>query len=212
MPVVLITEDSILRHCFPILFAIMPYLNPDPLLPVHPEEFLNNTSVHKMLPDEKTAKAFFKTLCSRLLHVNAWKKWSGNKITDCKLCDRHGNEAERPIRMFDYFRISCNMQSNIEGKAYEWLRVEGLEKFEAPEEELMLIEVRQVSDPDFDKSDSFTGISKYTNNSFIIRRIKKSLTVEIHGRNEQSKFPVTTAFQWRKLAKGLISSLTSKDH
>lgn len=202
----------------------------DTPFPILQERFHNGTCLQKKLHDEKTAKAFFKTMCSRLLQAEVWKKWGGNKNADCKLCDRYGNETERPIRMFDYFRMSTKPEHKKGTEAYEWLRVEALERYEAPEEELMLISVRQVHQPDFERKDFLNGVCKQPTNSFMVKRVKRSVYVELLLCNEQSRVPVTvfekachvitgavtslgsTAFQWKKLAKQLISSVASGDH
>ena len=163
----------------------------------------------------------------KLLDVNNWEEISIGIIKAAfNLCDKFGNEVDRPPQEEDYFKIDIPGPGSVNGEGYDWVQVENIiaENDPVNDTDQISIMVRPASCPLNSKESIAHFFSDSSTSTFLIKREKTVVTAEIHGRNEKpnhqrentveiirNKVVATGAmlsfsdFQWKQLAIGFLS-------
>jgi len=178
----------------------------------------------KNLPTEEEAKTVFVAAKERLLDVNHWEDISEGISTSFVLVDHFGNLKSGPPRAGDFLKIDIPGPGPSEGEGYDWVKVEAIEDYTAPDasQESISIRVRPSHDPRMEEGTAHFFDNKATS-SFVVKREKNIVSAAVHGRNEESNTTAKTvsdklrnavikvaavagfsAIQWKKLAKGLV--------
>lgn len=178
----------------------------------------------KKLSSEDTAKALFIEARQRLLNVNSWDEISKGLSASFTLTDSFGNLKSGEPKPGDYFKIDIPGPGPDAGNGYDWVKVEAVEDYSAPDamQESIALRVRPSHDPRMDEGTAHFFDNKATS-SFVVKREKNVVSAGIHGRNEASNSAAKTvsdklrntvikiaaaagfsAIQWKKLAKGLV--------
>ena len=193
-------------------------------IPSQQEGAQSNTTAEKTLDSEVLAKQFFEKTATRLMNVNEWSSYTGVFTADFQLYDSKGNEVQRPVQMHDYFKIDVPGPGTITGEGYDWVQVETLEKYTAPQEDMVLITVRPTHNPLNDKKDIAHFFTDESTSSFIVKRTGIKVTAEVHGRNEKPNtkadsiidkarnvfagsvaVSLFSKYQWKSMAEGLLN-------
>jgi hypothetical protein len=177
--------------------------------------------------NEEEAKLIFDEAKKRLLSVNTWKEISGNISASFTLIDKSGKKIDHEAQVGDYFKIDIPGPGTKSGGGYDWVRIEAIEDHSngSAEKESLGIRVRPAPNPQTNTNDNETAhfFKDQATSNFIIERNKRTVSAEVHGRNEK---PNTTThkpldklrnavvgssailgvshIQWKKLMKGLI--------
>ena len=201
----------------------MSHNSTDNVIPPQEAGAQSDTYAFKKLDDDTTAKLFFKVVCDRLKNVNSWQKYSGDLTADFRLCDEKGNEVDRSVQKSDRFKIDVPGPGTIAGNGYDWVKVEAIEESALSEGEMIMLRVRPASNPTDEKNDTAHFFTEDSTSSFIVKRIKDTVSAEVHGRNEKlnvgtgnildktrnalagaAAIAGASEFQWKSLTKGLI--------
>ena len=175
---------------------------------------------------DKGAVSLFKTAVERLLDVNNWSRLCGISSASFRLTDEKGTEVGRPIKAGDHFRIDIPGPGTVTGNGYDWVQIEKIEPHLNPcaEWEAIAITVRSAPNPLNEDEHTAHFFSEEATSTFLVKRDKKRVTAEVHGRNEK---PNTTTvntldnlrntvvgtaaltgfsdIQWKQLVKGILS-------
>jgi hypothetical protein len=175
---------------------------------------------------DKGAVGLFKTAVERLLDVNNWSRLCGISSASFRLTDEKGTEVDRPIKAGDHFRIDIPGPGTVTGKGYDWVQIEKIEPHLNPcaEWEAIAIIVRSAPNPLNEDEHTAHFFSEEATSTFLVKRDKKRVTAEVHGRNEKPNTAtgntldnlrntvVGTAaltgfsdIQWKQLVKGILS-------
>jgi hypothetical protein len=184
----------------------------------------SDTVEEKKLATEEEAKAIFLQAKQRLLDINHWEDISKGISATFNLTDHFGNLKNGAPQPGDYFKIDIPGPGPKAGEGYDWVKVEAIEDYSAPDaqQESTSILVRPSHDPRMDEGTAHFFDNKATS-SFVVKREKNIVSARIHGRNESSNTAAKSisdnlrnavikvaaaagfsAIQWKKLAKGLI--------
>lgn len=181
----------------------------------------DTSSVRDFL-SEKEAKDHFNIVKERLFNVNQWHSHAGAATAEFKLFDADGNEADRQIMKWDYFQIDIPGPGSVSGNGYDWVQVENIEEENSREEECITITVRPCPNPLNPDPDVAHFFEDSATSSFVIMRNGKSVSAEVHGRNEKPNTKVEkiidkvrnatiaataisgfSSVQWKALVEGL---------
>src|SRR5215210_528469 len=121
----------------------------DRLVPLQQEGAQSNVSEHINAKNEQEAKAIFNEAKERLLHVNSWKKISGNISASFALTKEDGDTLEREAHVGDFFKIDIPGPGTKTGNGYDWVRVEVIEDHsnESADRESFGMQVRPSANP-----------------------------------------------------------------
>ncbi|MBS1565779.1 MAG: hypothetical protein JST39_15430 [Bacteroidetes bacterium] len=179
----------------------------------------------KQLPSEADAKALFIQARDRLLDVNHWEAISHGLSASFTLTDSFGNLKNSPPQPGDFLKIDIPGPGTSAGHGYDWVKVEAVEDYSAPDatQESIALRVRPSHDPRMDEGTAHFFDNKATS-SFVVRRENNTVTAGIHGRNESSNTAAKSisdklrnavikvaaaagisAIQWKGLARGLVA-------
>ena len=173
-------------------------------------------------PNSTQAKFFFNQARDRLYNIANWSNVSEGISASFALTDRDGIIKNGLPVVGDHIRINIPGPGSSVGEGYDWVRIEMVEEKSEPERESCVIKVRPSEDPST-KEGTAHFFEKQATSSFMVKRERMLLAVEIHGRNEKPNTDnkkltdkirnllVSTAakgglakIQWQKLAKGLL--------
>ncbi|WP_276370878.1 hypothetical protein [Chryseolinea sp. H1M3-3] len=177
------------------------------------------------LPSEEDAKAFFKTVKSRLQNVNEWKSYAGNLSAVFQLVDPQGTEVQRDVQKGDYFKIDIPGPGTKSGEGYDWVQVEDVENDNTPNGDRFAFRVRPTDNPQSNENDVAHFYSDQSTSSFVVERNGNTITASIHDRNtkpntsaERTSDKIRDAvvgaagvasfskIQWKKLTDGLLKT------
>ena len=183
----------------------------------------SNTVAETSTASEVEAKQLFERACQRLLNVNDWHQYAGKATADFVLCDAQGNEVQRSAQKGDHFKIDIPGPGTVTGEGYDWVQIEAIEKLELPEEESLVIRVRPATNPNNSRQDTAHFFTEEATSNFLVKRIGKTVTAEVHGRNENPNTKAETIvdkarnaaiaagaitgfakLQWKSLVNGLL--------
>lgn len=201
----------------------MENLDTSAYIPVQTEGVENNSIAEKTLDTEMAAKEFFSAAAKRLMDVNAWGTYTGPLTASFQLCDSKGDEVQRTVKLHDHFKINIPGPGNTAGEGYDWVRVEELKRFQAPDEDMLLIRVRPAANPLNNKTDVAHFLSDSATSSFVVKRKGTMVAAEVHGRNEKpnveaesvldkarnalagtAAVALVSKYQWKSLVNGLL--------
>ncbi|HVS94578.1 MAG TPA: hypothetical protein VHE59_21215 [Mucilaginibacter sp.] len=174
---------------------------------------------------QKEAHTAFQKAAARLLTVGEWHNYAGPGSSRFCMTNNMGEEVSGFAREGFLFNIDLPAPGSNAGDGLEWVMIERIEAAgdaQSVEEYISLL-ARPVPDPR--KTD--TAIAHFykeaSTSTFIIKRLNKTVTVAIHGRNEtpnneqvglhdkirNTLIALTARIglagpQWKKLAKGLL--------
>ena len=175
---------------------------------------------------EQGAAGLFKTAVERLQDVNQWSRLCGISSAAFRLTDALGTEVDRLIQMGDHFRIDIPGPGTITGNGYDWVKIENIETQLNPQAEWEAMSIRVRPSPNPLNTDESTAhfFSHDATSTFLVKREKKRVTAEVHGRNEQPNTATDNTIdklrntligkaaitglgdtQWKQLVKGILS-------
>lgn len=154
------------------------------LVPTQKKGQRNDVKKSVMCKTSSEAKEFFKIIKQRLLNVNRWQTYAGKMSANFKLCDAAGNEVNRRVRRNDYFKIDIPGPGTVEGKGFDWAKVEAIEELTTDKEEYIAIRARAAKNPKNNDTNIAHFFSKDAISSFIIHRRGRKILIGIYGRNE----------------------------
>jgi len=179
----------------------------------------------KQLSTEEEARALFLQAKQRLLDINHWEEISEGISASFNLTDNFGNLKTGVPKAGDYLKIDIPGPEPGAGGDHDWVKVEAIEDYSAPDasQESVSVRVRPSHDPRMDEGTAHFFDSKATS-SFVVKRENNKVSASIHGRNESAntasksisdklknaviKIAAAAGFsaiQWKKLAKGLVN-------
>lgn len=184
-----------------------------------------NTEHVVSLENRENAQQLFKTATQRLLDVNQWEELCGIGSANFQLTDKNGNEIERTAREGDHFKIDIPGPGSVEGKGYDWVRIEKIEEDidSAGDSESIAVRVRPATNPTTPGQEVAHFFNEEATSSFVIEREGTLVKAGVYGRNEKPNTVIKnlvdkarnavialgaisgiSSVQWQKLAKGLI--------
>ena len=184
----------------------------------------NEFSIH--CNSREDAIRLYNQAIERLIDINHWQKYAGQMLAKFELCNKNGDPKENAVEEGDYFKIDIPGPGSVAGEGYDWVQIEKIYHDDDPAHDTALtgIRVRPVPSPCNDKNDTAHFFAEDATSSFIVKREKKTVTAEIHGRNEvpnnntnstvdnvRNKLVAGLAarafsdIQWQQLIKGLLS-------
>ena len=190
-----------------------------------PEQYVGKeTNIEEELSggNERAAKEMFEESRTRLLNVNRWHDLAGGPSAAFQLTDEKGISVNRAVVEGDYFKIDIPGPGNVEGKGYDWVRVEKIEEEHDEDHDLVLIRVRPAKEPSSGEHTTHFFTSEATSN-FVVERRGSHIKAAVYGRNEKPNtetsnivdktrntmvalgaFAGFSEIQWKKLVKGLL--------
>lgn len=184
-----------------------------------------NTEHTISLENREQAEKLFKTAAQRLLDVNNWEQLCGTGSANFQLTDPHGNYITRTATEGDHFKIDIPGPGSVEGKGYDWVRIEKIEESIDCERdnESIAIRVRPATNPTTPGNEVAHFFNEEATSSFIIEREGISVKAGVYGRNEKPNTVIKnlvdkarnavvalgaisgiSSVQWQKLSRGLI--------
>jgi hypothetical protein len=173
--------------------------------------------------DNLQAKRLFVKARDRLFDIASWGDISEGISASFQLTDKNGNIEHGLPKVGDHIRINIPGPGSSAGAGYDWVRIEIVQEGTESEKEFAVIKVRPSAAPEKQKGTAHFFDSAATS-SFIVKREKRHISAEIHGRNEKPNMETekvtdqirnlvvgsaaTSGFakiQWQKLAKGLLN-------
>jgi len=182
----------------------------------------NFASVSFSTVDE--AKQMYNIAKSRLLNVNEWNRIAAGISATFTLTDQSGNQVNAIPEKGNYFQIDLPAPGTITGDGFDWVQVESVEETnDNNNEEVIAIRVRPASNPAKTNEDVAHFFTDEATSSFIVSRKGKTVTAEVHGRNEKANTEAESiidktrnalvaagakagisSIQWKNLVNGLI--------
>jgi hypothetical protein len=175
--------------------------------------------------DENDARKLFIVARNRLVDINHWDAYCGLVTATFRLTDQHGNEVNRTAEKGDYFRIDLPAPGPVEGRGYDWVRIEEIEdkSNSQGDHEVIGIRVRPAHNPK-DKGENVAHFFKEdATSTFVIERDGTEVKAAVYGRNEMPNTETSNVadkvrnavvgvtailgfsnVQWKNLVKGLI--------
>lgn len=136
----------------------------------------------------KAASGLFEAAKVRLLDINNWYRFCGNKGAEFFLTDANGHEL-RGIEPETGHLIQIKLPAppNDKGDGYDWVRIEAWEhsKNVVHDEEMFGFRVRPVKNPLDHSSESAHFYTSDATSTFLIRRKKRTVYAIERGRNEK---------------------------
>lgn len=170
------------------------------------------------------ALLLFQAARKRLLDINNWRKWCGDKGAEFQLTDKNGLPKSSQPEIGDLIRIKLSGPPNPEGDGFDWVRIETFEdnKTLLQDAEVFGFRVRPSQNPgnkSGPKAHFYTGDATST---FLIIRNSHVVYALERGKNEipnssgkwfskiRNKLIAVAAMiglskpQWKRLTKGLL--------
>jgi hypothetical protein len=137
-------------------------------------------------PDVEEANRRFLLAKTKLKDISNWHLISGPASSKFSLADTNGHELYRMALTGDYFYIDLPAPGSIAGKGLDWVRIETIVEFDDPggDSEFISMTVRPVANPGNADKTIAHFFDHDTTNTLIVQRLNKTVTAEVHGRNE----------------------------
>lgn len=167
----------------------------------------------------------FRQAATRLLTVNKWHEYAGPGSARFCLTNNEGEEVNGFAKEGFLFSIDLPVPGSDAGDGLEWVIIERLEAVEDAKatEEFVTMTARPIPDPLKSDSEIAHFYKDVSTSTFIVKRVGKTVSAEVHGRNEtpnnsdvnlhdkiRNTVVALTARiglagpQWKKLASGLL--------
>ncbi|MEP6616298.1 MAG: hypothetical protein ABJA57_06940 [Ginsengibacter sp.] len=197
-----------------------------PIIPKQEKGDQSDTYKAIKLKTPEEAEAFYKIAKNRLLDVAHWHKVSGMGSATFDLFNGNGNKVRRLAKEGDYLRIDIPGPGSKKGDGYDWVKLEEIEYKNDPlkDYEEVSMRARPAKNPKSKTGTTAHFFKDEASSTFVVARGKNIVQAEIHGRNELPNVEQETKidsirnavmamgamlgfskFQWKKLAKGLVS-------
>lgn len=184
-----------------------------------------NTEHVLSLENKESAQQLFRTAMQRLLNVNQWEDLCGIGSANFQLTDPNGHEVERSAQEGDHFKIDIPGPGSVEGRGYDWVRIEKIEEDNdlQADSESIAVRVRPATNPTTPGNEVAHFFNDEATSSFVVEREGSVVTAGVYGRNEKPNTGIKnlvdkarnavvglgaisgiSSVQWHKLAKGLI--------
>ena len=195
------------------------------IVPVQKEGKETNSEYSISLENRESAQRIFKAASERLLLINDWESLSGSMSANFYLTDSLGNEVTRLAAEGDYFKIDIPGPGGVEGRGYDWVRIEKIQEDIDCEKDLesVAMRVRPAPNPKTPGEKVAHFFKDDATSSFVIMREGKKVTAAVYGRNEKPNSVINnlidkvrnvmiaisaiagiSSIQWDNLVKGLI--------
>jgi hypothetical protein len=135
-------------------------------------------------PEE--ARMIFDAAVARLLDVNNWERICGPLSAKFTLTNDEGTDVSDKVVPGYYFRIDIPGPGPSAGEGFDWVKVEELEDRRNPADadETVTIRVRPSASPRTDEKDTAHFFDASASSTFRVKREGRTVTAEVHGRNE----------------------------
>lgn len=147
-----------------------------------------NASASVGCKSRNEAVSLFKLARSRLLDIDNWHAFSGNRMVSAvfKHTDENGESVKRLPTPGDYIRIDLPGPGPSVGDGYDWVRIESIDYAPAPDqaEEYCTMRVRPATNPAGNSEDIAHFYTDTATSSFLLQRIDKTVIAEEQGKNE----------------------------
>jgi hypothetical protein len=176
-----------------------------------------------VVDDPQSAGLHFSQVKERLLNVNQWKDISGPQSASFVVHNERGEPLDRQVQVGDYIRIKIPGPGLSTGNGYDWVKVLDITESRDGDTEQVTMMVKPSDNPQNSTSETAHFFDESATSTFIVKREGRTLTAEVHGRNEETNKEITqtidklrntlvaagatTVFsdiQWRKLAESLV--------
>jgi hypothetical protein len=163
----------------------------------------------KVLETIEEAHAFYQSCKQRLLDVNHWGDISGKGSAVFELTDEKGSVKRGEPQQGDHFKIDIPGPGSSAGEGYDWVKVELVEDHSNHEaaQEWIVIKVRPSDNPANADEIIAHFMQPGASSSFIVRRTGKTVTAEVHGRNEKPNTSGNVADKIRNAVVGSVAAL-----
>lgn len=141
----------------------------------------------KEFAEELAAKVFYPMLRKRLLEVYKWDERCGFASATFVLTDAVGKPVEREAQAGDHFKINIPGPGPTLGDGFDWVLVEEIREEESAEKQITMMRARPVPNPEkgpASEDETAHFLKHKATSTFIISRIGKEVSAEVHGRNE----------------------------
>ncbi len=185
----------------------------------------SNAYTNIVLPDENSAKEYFRRVKNRFLNVSSWDHFAGREKAKFELRDQYGNPNPNVPKVGDYISVQVPLLSNTEKDGYDWVRIEEFEDTQFGSSQRVYMRLRPSPSP----LDSNTEVAHFLDdeatNNLEIRREGTRVSAEVHARNETPNKEETnivekvrdyvvglggmllgSKIQWQSLTDGLINN------
>ena len=172
----------------------------------------------------EAAQQFFQVARKRLLDVNNWQNITDGLSSTFIVRDALGQSVgHRFPEVGDYFQIDMPGPGNVAGDGHNWVVVEAVEDRSDAGGDRTSIRVRPAASPLNDQPDVAHFLDAAATSTFTVCRVGKSVTAEVHSRNEMSNTKTESLLdkvrnvvaavgawlgfadvQWKNLAKALV--------
>jgi hypothetical protein len=157
----------------------------DELIPQQETGNKSDTETLQECTSDSEAKQLYEAAKLRLLQVNTWHETAGKLTADFKLCDAQGNEVQRSVQVGDHFKIDIPGPGTVTGEGFDWVRVEAIDEIQECDMESLVIRVRPATNPHNNRNDVAHFFTEEATSNFMIKRKGKTVSAEVHGRNEK---------------------------
>lgn len=165
------------------------------LLPKQVRGLSTQTSTEVTASREEDAKLIFERATERMLDVNQWTDMCGSLAAGFQLMDDRGEELEGHATVEDFIRIDIPGPGPREGKGYDWVKIERVERPAVDGVDgLFLIQVRPSPAPSDGEASGFGApavsgppahfLEDSATSTFLLERKEKKVTMTVYGRNE----------------------------
>ncbi len=145
----------------------------------------SDTTAKAEFDTETAAKEAFEVSKKRLLDINRWKEISVGKLTAFQIFDENGEEQTVPEEGY-FLRIGIPGPRTVSGNGYDWVRIKSIVEEYDEDSATVSIKVKPAPAPvNNDKADAHFFDDDATS-TFVVQRKGKTVTAEVHGRNEKA--------------------------
>lgn len=173
--------------------------------------------------DVSEAVKLYEIAKERLLDVNGWQKLAGDELAHFSLCDENGNETDQRVEEGFYFKIDIPGPGTKTGDGFDWVKIERIAMFHAPNVDSIAIRVRPAPNPLKNEEKIAHFYSVDTTSTFTLTRENAKVTAAVYDRNTQINTEkldlmdqarnvltglagklVMSKLQWKSLTDGLL--------
>jgi hypothetical protein len=144
------------------------------------------TSAEVAMMKEPDLRYVFERATNRLLDVNEWTDHCGALAASFQLTDDEGEPLKGRAAVGDYIRIDIPGPATTEGRGYDWVKVEKIERpGESAPGAISLMQVRPCTNPQV-KDSTVTAhfLKDHATSTFIIEWSGNKVSATVYGRNE----------------------------
>jgi hypothetical protein len=145
------------------------------IIPSQDSGIQTNTESAEELDTEKEAKAFYVTVCKRLMDINNWQQYAGKATASFQLTDKSGKEVERDPQKGDHLKIDIPGPGSVSGQGFDWVQIEAIEKDQDEKTQWTAMRVRPATSPLNEKEDVAHFFSDDTTSTFMVRQEGKQV-------------------------------------